>query len=71
MQITATVEGMHCASCASGIERFLQSQEAINSATVDYETKRLIIEYSNSLELSSLWNRISKMGYDVDVEPTE
>lgn len=71
MRTTATVEGMHCAACASGIERFLQSQAAINAAAVDYDTKQLSIEHYNSLNLSTLWDHITKMGYEVDPELTD
>src|SRR3989339_1762596 len=39
------IEGMHCASCAVSIERSLQKQDGVKSATVNYAMGKAYIEY--------------------------
>jgi copper chaperone CopZ len=62
---TATVTGMHCASCAMGIETFLSSQDEIRRATVEYETNQITIAHTETLDLGTVWQRIDEMGYQV------
>lgn len=66
MKTSATVTGMQCASCASGIELFLRSQNEIQHADVDYDADQLTIEHSSELDLDAVWQRIQNMGYDVE-----
>lgn len=66
METTVTVTGMHCASCATGIETVLRSQEEINRASVEYDTGQLTIEHTDALDLAALWQRIEGMGYGID-----
>lgn len=39
------VEGMHCGSCAVGIEMFLTNTEGVSSAKVSLEEKKAEVEY--------------------------
>jgi len=60
------VTGMHCASCATGIETFLRSQEGIENAQVDFEENQLKIEYTGEAELDEAWKKIEDRGYAVE-----
>lgn len=66
MKTRASVSGMQCASCVSGIERFLRSQNEIQHADVDYDADQLTIEHSAELDLDGVWQRIQNMGYNVE-----
>ncbi|MFB6158634.1 MAG: heavy-metal-associated domain-containing protein [Candidatus Nanohalobium sp.] len=66
MEKTAKVTGMHCASCAAGIETFLKSQKGIEDAEVEYSEKQLKIEYNEDAELEKIWKQITEMGYEVE-----
>jgi len=64
-----TISGMHCASCASGIETFLRSQDGVEMANVDFEDKKARIRHTDDADLNALWDQIEDMGYNV--KPTE
>jgi Cu+-exporting ATPase len=68
METTVTVTGMHCASCASGIELFLESQDGIVSADVDYDEKQATILYDADADLSACWEHVEDMGYEVETD---
>lgn len=65
MMKTVSVSGMHCASCASGIETFLKSQEGVEMAKVDYDEKEARIRHTDDVDVGALWEQIEEMGYDV------
>ena len=41
------IEGMHCGSCATGIQVFLSNTDGVKTATVDYNSKRGEVEYDD------------------------
>lgn len=68
METTVTVTGMHCASCASGIELFLTSQDGIESADVDYDEQQVHVVHDEDADLSAYWEQVKEMGYEVETD---
>lgn len=63
---TVSVSGMSCASCASGIETFLRSQDGVEMADVDFDAGEARIRYTDAVDVDRLWSHIEEMGYEVD-----
>ena len=59
------VEGMHCASCASNVERSLKKLPGIDSVSVSMMTKKAIVEFSDDSKISEddLKKAVSRAGY--------
>jgi Cu+-exporting ATPase len=49
MNKTFIVEGMSCAACSSAVERIMNKQEAVESASVNLTTKKLVMSFDESL----------------------
>lgn len=72
MKKTLIVEGMTCAACSSAIERILNKQESIESASVNLTTKKLVVSYDeNNIDVSKIQELIAKAGYDAKELVTE
>ncbi|GGB07281.1 copper-translocating P-type ATPase [Macrococcus hajekii] len=66
------VIGMTCAACSSRIEKVLNKQPDIKSATVNLTTESAAVEYySGSMDSSQIIERIRKLGYDAKVKADE
>jgi len=48
-KITLNIQGMHCASCATIIERALKKSKGVNNAIVNFATKKASVEYDEAL----------------------
>ena len=58
------VEGIHCAACASAIERGLGSEPGIANARVNYALKRLTVEWDDAkLAGAQILERLEDIGY--------
>ena len=58
------ISGMHCASCALIIEKFLKKTDGINSAIVNYGTEKATIEYDpKRIDTKKIIKAIEKSGY--------
>lgn len=66
MMERVAVSGMHCASCAAGIETFLKSQDGVEAAAVDFEEGEARIRHTGDADLDRLWSHIEDMGYEVE-----
>lgn len=42
------IEGMHCGSCATGIQMLVSQMEGVTSVFVDYDTKKGTIEFDSA-----------------------
>ncbi|WP_208001758.1 heavy metal translocating P-type ATPase [Macrococcus brunensis] len=59
------VMGMTCAACSSRIERVLNKQPEIKSATVNLTTESAVVEYyPGNMDDAAIIQRIQKLGYD-------
>jgi len=67
---TLGVEGMHCASCASTIQKKLQKVSGVESCEVNYGTEKAKVAFNSRKTSVSVMNQeISKLGYAlVDTE---
>ncbi|PKW29524.1 heavy metal translocating P-type ATPase [Flavobacterium lindanitolerans] len=66
---TFPVLGMTCASCASSAESIVTFQEGVVSASVNFATGNLTVEYlPNMTDASKLQKAVQSIGYDLLIE---
>ena len=67
------VTGMTCAACAGSVESILSHTEGVSSASVNFATSSVLVEYDPVLAPSDLQNALRSIGYDliVDEDPSE
>lgn len=62
------IKGMHCASCASIIERRLGKLNGVKSVSVNFATETAKIEYQEKITNHEMMNKsISELGYSFDL----
>ena len=67
-KIELDIEGMHCGSCAAGIQMFLSTKEGVRSAQVDYNTKKGEAEFDDEkIALYDILKSIEELGYKAKV----
>lgn len=67
-KITITISGMHCASCATTIERKLKKLAGVTNANVNYATLKATVEYEEkTVEPGNFKEVIEKLGYGADI----
>lgn len=66
MKTKLDIDGMHCASCAAGIESFLKSQKGIEMAKVDFDQEEARIRYTDKADLEHIRSQIEDMGYELE-----
>ena len=59
-----TIHGMHCASCASNIERSLHKTPGVKSASVSLLLKRGTAECEDSVSEDELKKAVKRAGYE-------
>jgi len=58
------IEGMHCGSCAVGIQMLLSQMEGVKSIEVSYENKRGIVEFDPAkVTKEQMVKAIEELGY--------
>ena len=58
------IEGMHCGSCAAGVEMLLNSKNV--KANVDFKSKKAEIEFDpKKIGLGKIKKEIENLGYKV------
>lgn len=63
------VKGMHCASCASIIEKTFKKTEGVHSAEVNYGTETVKVAFDSAkTNAHSLSEKIEKLGYTLDLD---
>ncbi|MDQ5951776.1 MAG: P-type Cu+ transporter, partial [Patescibacteria group bacterium] len=67
------IEGMHCASCASTIQRKLHKMTGVESCEVNYGTEKAKVSYDpQKTSISAMNHEIEKLGYAlVDSSPEQ
>jgi Cu+-exporting ATPase len=66
---TVSIEGMHCATCATTIERSLKSVKGIDKAEVSLGSNSAVIEYDPSrLDFKVIAKAVEDAGYKVATE---
>ena len=64
-KLKLTIEGMHCASCASNIERSLKKVSGVKGASVSLMLKKGTVEADNSVSEDELKKAVAKVGYKI------
>lgn len=64
-KIKLTIEGMHCASCSSNVERSLKKVNSVKNASVSLMLKKGIVEAEDSISEEELKKAVAKAGYKV------
>ena len=65
-KITIPISGMHCASCASTIEKALSKTKGVKMASVNYASEKATVEFDkDETNEESLKKVINKTGYKV------
>lgn len=58
------IEGMHCGSCAAGINMLLSTQDGIQSANISWDTKSGEIEFDDSkISVEQIQKAVKDIGY--------
>jgi P-type Cu+ transporter len=63
MKKKITIEGMHCASCASNTERSLKKVKGVEEVNVSVMTNKAIIEVDERVPEEALKKAVSKAGF--------
>ena len=62
------IKGMHCASCAVSLEKILAKQEGVFSASVNFATEKVSIEFdAQKINLEQIQEIIKKQGYKIEL----
>ena len=59
------IEGMHCASCASNIEKSLKKVSGVKEASVSLMLKKGTVEAEDSVKEDELKKAVARAGYKV------
>lgn len=66
MKKKITISGMHCASCASNVERSLKKLIGIKNVSVSLLTKKGFIEADKDISDEDIRKAVSRTGYKVE-----
>ncbi len=64
-KVKLTIEGMHCASCASNIERSLKKVEGVGNVSVSVMTKKSFVEVDDKVSDDALKQAVARAGYKI------
>ena len=63
-KINLNIEGMHCGSCAIGIQMLTSGMDGVSSASVDYEGKKGEFEFDSAkVSKEKIIESIAELGY--------
>lgn len=63
LKIKLKIDGMHCASCASNIERSLKKIPEVKEANVSLMLKKGMVESEKEISDEELRKAVSRAGY--------
>jgi len=64
-KIKILIEGMHCASCASNIERSIKKVPGVKEVSVSLITRKAFVDAEDSVSSEELKKAVSRTGYKV------
>jgi Cu+-exporting ATPase len=64
-KIKINIEGMHCASCASNVERSLKKVQGVKEVTVSVIGKKAFVEVDERVSGEELKKAVARTGYKV------
>lgn len=59
------INGMHCSSCASNVERSLKKVEGVSACTVNVLSHKAFVECDDAVNVEELKKAVGKVGYKV------
>lgn len=63
-KVNLAISGMHCASCASGIQMVLQNTNGVLNASASYDTKKGEVEFDDEkTNIDNIVKAIEQLGY--------
>lgn len=62
-KVKITIEGMHCASCGSNIERSLRKIPGVKEVSVSVMTKKGFVECADNVSEEELKKAVARAGY--------
>ncbi len=63
-KITLNIQGMHCGSCAIGIQMLASQMDGVKSAEVSYEGKKGVFEFDGAkVKKEQIVKGIEELGY--------
>lgn len=63
-KIELHIEGMHCGSCAVGIQMLVSQMDGVQSVSVDYEGKKGMFEFDSAkVTKDQIVKSIAELGY--------
>lgn len=67
--ISFHVSGMHCASCASNVQRKLRKTDGVSEATVNYANEQATVNYDQSkVKKTDIAKAVASIGYTAHVD---
>ena len=63
MKVKVSIMGMHCASCASNIERSLKKIAGVKECSVSLMTRKGMIECEKDVSDDEIKKAVSRAGY--------
>ncbi|MEX1377513.1 MAG: heavy metal translocating P-type ATPase [Eubacteriales bacterium] len=71
-KIVLNIGGMSCAACSASIDKVLNAQEGIKSASVNLTTEKATVEFDSSkIKVSEIVDRVNAMGYTASIPKDE
>lgn len=68
-KVSLNIQGMHCGSCASGIQMVLQNTDGVLNASASYDTKKGIVEFDEEkTNIDAILKAIEQLGYKAAVQ---
>lgn len=64
-KIKFSIDGMHCASCGSNIEKSLKKISGVSSVSVSLMLKKGTVEAADSVSNEEIANAVKRAGYKV------
>lgn len=64
-KLKISIEGMHCASCASNIERSVSKVSGVKSCSVSLMLKKGTLECEDNVNVEDVKKAVAKTGYKV------
>ncbi|MEK6908771.1 MAG: heavy metal-associated domain-containing protein [Nanoarchaeota archaeon] len=64
-KLKLSIEGMHCASCASNIERSLKKVSGVKEVSVSIMLKKGTVEVEDGVDIEEIKKAVAKVGYKV------
>lgn len=64
-KLKLTIDGMHCASCASNIERSLKKINGVKEVSISLMLKKGTVEAEDFVSEDEIKKAVSKVGYKI------